>query len=707
MKPSYRDNILSLICDAQIASDSGKGIEDIPVRTNSNDKALEAGYKKKEHYILAALKAIDKHPPCGINYYVQRTGDQNGYPSVLVYFDIKLDGQRLQVSFHNPYNRTSQELDNYIGKGRPTRWTGEIGGSRKAVFKIQEYLKNKKEMEKMANIDSKKLAENTLYAGYFFSREDVDKFLSTIPKREGLAKDIKDTHVTVVFKPADIVPGDVGSKAGFIITGYGNDGKNEGFKLADTTEITPYAQAELQKRQAERKAADLGLHITTSISKDGKAVDTAFLDFKDIPKPMQISGTFCIATKDGKILSSPEEVEKYMEELEKKEKEQASVEKIENDRQANFDKYCSSKVIGQGIVVNSGGIDHFFKVNMPGAGPTVTEKTPNVFLSDTPDVDVSMVGGKISYHITGYNNYGCIQNVELTIDDKAIKPEVSEHLQGFMDIASRPTLTISCFEGIPQPEVHTDFSEEQSSKSVIRGTVGILVEGKNGPEWLTSQDDIDRFIKKQIPEQTKSFKDMSVKEKVAAVSQNNTSADNRPKEVVIYWDMDGVVADLDKGVKEMTSFDTPPSRDCSKEDKNRFWSEVNNAGGFYAKLDEVPGTIDVLKAQKDAGIRTEILTGIPLPKSVPSAADDKVQWASEHIGSDVPVNTCMAKDKIQKCTGPESILIDDSEKNCQAWRDAGGTAILFTGDVEKLKTDIQQALSTLEHNKERPLQETL
>lgn len=135
--------ILKNILLAQIASDGGKGIEEL-IETSASKKekyARKMAYNKKEEYILQAIRTI-RRSKTDVNYYVEEKGDQNGYPSIIVYFDFKINNKRKQVSFHTPYNKASTELYLLKGSGRKTRWSKNIGGSREACFEIKEYLKS-------------------------------------------------------------------------------------------------------------------------------------------------------------------------------------------------------------------------------------------------------------------------------------------------------------------------------------------------------------------------------------------------------------------------------------------------------------------------------------------------------------------------------------------------------------------------------------
>lgn len=126
--------IARAIVMAQIASDAGKKIYDLRLRGDRGPN--EIGYGLKEAMIIRALRMIDTNPKMGFNYWCEMTPDQNGYPSILIYFDIKADGRRLQVSFHNP--RSCKALKKWINKGRKTRWDRVRYGSRSACTELIE-----------------------------------------------------------------------------------------------------------------------------------------------------------------------------------------------------------------------------------------------------------------------------------------------------------------------------------------------------------------------------------------------------------------------------------------------------------------------------------------------------------------------------------------------------------------------------------------
>lgn len=95
-----------------------------------------------------------------------------------------------------------------------------------------------------------------------------------------LEKDILDKHITCVFKPSaeqeKVMKAYLGKEYAVKVVGYANDGKNEGL-LCEPVDSFPYYGANK-------------MHITLSVSKEGKPVNTAFLDFKPIEEPYTIVG---------------------------------------------------------------------------------------------------------------------------------------------------------------------------------------------------------------------------------------------------------------------------------------------------------------------------------------------------------------------------------------------------------------------------------
>ena len=134
-KNSIEKEISKNIVLAQVASDKGKGIESIEIKGSRG--ARDLGYGLKVNYIMTALKLIRKNKT-QFSYWVESAPDQNGYGSVIVYFEYILWGEKLQVSFHTPESLVPREMWKLVNTGRPTVWNGIIGGSRTCCEKLKE-----------------------------------------------------------------------------------------------------------------------------------------------------------------------------------------------------------------------------------------------------------------------------------------------------------------------------------------------------------------------------------------------------------------------------------------------------------------------------------------------------------------------------------------------------------------------------------------
>ena len=113
--------IAKAIISAQMSSDGGKDIATVNCNKGLKRGPYYMGYALKDTYILRALKMI-MSTKNDFSFYVKEEPDQNGYASVLVYFEYNYGGKR-QVSFHTPA-RKAGDLYKFVGKGRKTHWNG-------------------------------------------------------------------------------------------------------------------------------------------------------------------------------------------------------------------------------------------------------------------------------------------------------------------------------------------------------------------------------------------------------------------------------------------------------------------------------------------------------------------------------------------------------------------------------------------------------
>lgn len=145
----------------------------------------------------------------------------------------------------------------------------------------------------------------------------------------------------------------------------------------------------------------------------------------------------------------------------------------------------------------------------------------------------------------------------------------------------------------------------------------------------------------------------------------------------LFLDLDGVLADFDRGVKAVTG---KRPEDLSMK---VMWRELSHHPDFF-------GTLEFMHDAQElwtfcAPHEPVILTGLPLGSWAP---EQKRRWVAHMLGPHVRVITCMARDK-HRHAGPGAVLVDDREKARAPWVAAGGIFILHTNaknSIAELKT---------------------
>jgi hypothetical protein len=133
--------------------------------------------------------------------------------------------------------------------------------------------------------------------------------------------------------------------------------------------------------------------------------------------------------------------------------------------------------------------------------------------------------------------------------------------------------------------------------------------------------------------------------------------------LTLFLDLDGVLADFARGVREVTG--------KAPEDLS-LWS-------MWRALARAPAFFETLAFMEDSEVlwrfcaphRPTILTGLPLGTWAP---EQKRRWVARMLGADVPVITCMARNK-PRWSGPGRVLVDDRAAACAGWERRGGTFV--------------------------------
>lgn len=119
------------------------------------------------------------------------------------------------------------------------------------------------------------------YVGCFVDREELFEKIKEL-KPKPLYRIIERPHITFEYKPLSVDETLFGEKILVRITGYGNNGENEGLKVELFSE-NPKIQEMVGRIEVP--------HITLSVSEKGEPVNTRFLSFEPT-SPIEIIGVY-------------------------------------------------------------------------------------------------------------------------------------------------------------------------------------------------------------------------------------------------------------------------------------------------------------------------------------------------------------------------------------------------------------------------------
>lgn len=88
----------AIIC-AQASSDAGKLITSDLSDLKFTETAWNERYRVKVKFIIKALTMITHSRHSMFNYWCVEDEDQNGYESILVYFEFKIEGKDIRFPF--------------------------------------------------------------------------------------------------------------------------------------------------------------------------------------------------------------------------------------------------------------------------------------------------------------------------------------------------------------------------------------------------------------------------------------------------------------------------------------------------------------------------------------------------------------------------------------------------------------------------------
>ena len=161
----------------------------------------------------------------------------------------------------------------------------------------------------------------------------------------------------------------------------------------------------------------------------------------------------------------------------------------------------------------------------------------------------------------------------------------------------------------------------------------------------------------------------------------------------IFFDMDGVLANFEKGLRDLCGIEPVEQGKSNSKLDDMIWDAVRSVDHFYDKLEPIPGSFDLFhRMHEKYGDDCQILSAVPKPeRNIPEAGDDKRNWVRRLLSPDAKTNIVLRKEKPDYCTGPDCVLIDDYEKNITEWTLMGGTGILFVSaeDAERRLKELE------------------
>ena len=146
----------------------------------------------------------------------------------------------------------------------------------------------------------------------------------------------------------------------------------------------------------------------------------------------------------------------------------------------------------------------------------------------------------------------------------------------------------------------------------------------------------------------------------------------------IYLDLDGVFADYKKRFKEIVHFEYD-------EDPEGSWKRLDKVDHLFLTLEPFPNAKRFYDTIAGTGVPHKFLTALPrLTGKLNTAAQDKTQWVHTHLNPEADVICTEGWRGKAAYAQPDAILIDDMQRNIDAWREAGGIGILHKDPTSTL-----------------------
>ena len=139
--------------------------------------------------------------------------------------------------------------------------------------------------------------------------------------------------------------------------------------------------------------------------------------------------------------------------------------------------------------------------------------------------------------------------------------------------------------------------------------------------------------------------------------------------IKINCDLDGVLVDFERGFEIFYGIHP------HEVPEPLMWKTILENPQHWVNLPAMPGALRLWS--KILPYQPRIITGCPTTGHQ-HAIDGKTAWCLRELGPDIEVIATYSRLKSKFIQNPGDILIDDMEKNCKRWTEAGGVAILHT-----------------------------
>jgi len=147
----------------------------------------------------------------------------------------------------------------------------------------------------------------------------------------------------------------------------------------------------------------------------------------------------------------------------------------------------------------------------------------------------------------------------------------------------------------------------------------------------------------------------------------------------IFLDMDGVLADFVTGIEGPKYLNATLSGSNVYDNNKQMFANKR----LFRNLPPMPDMYELVHYVKKTGIYWELLSCAgEIARDI--IVSDKIAWTKRYVDNNVVV-TCTLKGKHKAAfASPDHILVDDREKNIEAWENAGGIGILHTNSADTI-----------------------